>query len=814
LLEALAYAEGWQRHETSVLPLFFTGLVVIFVAGAWRLLDPRTQRRERLQVSVLLGTALLASYYLRSPYLFDSFDELLHQATLWKLGVNRQLFAPNTVLPVSPYYPGLELCTLAVRWLTGMPVVLCELAVVAAARIMLVLAIFLTVERLCASSFAGGVGVLTYVANPQFYSFDAQYAYETLALGFAAAAVYFLVISADERAASSPDGTTGVMALRDRWRTGGREFALSAACLVATAITHHLVSWLIVGLLLVLAPALHIAGRRAQARVATAAAVLATAVTTIWSSIAAGQLGTYLSPLIDAAVAQLRSVLSGHVGRQLFQGANGYVTPRWEELVMLAAAGLWCAVIALASFVNLRHPTVLGGRLRHMPAIVACLYPAVLLSRLAPGSAEVGGRASAFVFFGAAVVVAGWLASRRTGWRASVGGLAAAVVVASVCFLGSTLLGSGPDFANVPGPYLVAADGRSVDAASLAAASWEASHLPVDSRIAADRVNGALAAGVGHLAPVTGIGGGVNVGPLYFDRSFGPFDLSVVLGGDIRYLLVDQRLAAGRPVYGVYFEPGETPTPQRLSAGELSKFARIPGVRRVYDNGPIQIYDLSTLLGLSAAAANGADSIGAWATSPDPWLLGLATLGLLVVLRHLRRSRPSAEQLLRMVTWSATGLGLAALAVVPSAIPVPVVGATTLGAVIVLTLRATSRLDRARPGGRAAGGSTVPITLLLAGVVLAAGAFALAPLAARTEWTPPPELSLMLTPAGGAVVQVELGSAVRGASLVATRGRTVWQHRLPAATAPQEVLLPLVFTSPAATIRLVVAGVPARSVSG
>ena len=39
--------------------------------------------------------------------------------------------------------------------------------------------------------------MLVYVASPQFYGFDSQYAYETLALAFAAAVVYLLFVSID-----------------------------------------------------------------------------------------------------------------------------------------------------------------------------------------------------------------------------------------------------------------------------------------------------------------------------------------------------------------------------------------------------------------------------------------------------------------------------------------------------------------------------------------------------------------------------------------------------------------------------------------
>ena len=162
-------------HESLALPLFFFGLVAIFAPCAWRLTSSQATRREHLQVSLVLGVGLLGSYVIRSPLIFDGFDELLHLATLTRMIDTRSLFATNTLLPVSPYYPGLELLTTATKWITGLPLVLAQLVVMVAARVVLVVAVFLVAERVCGSSRAGGIAVLVYAASPQFYFFTRQY---------------------------------------------------------------------------------------------------------------------------------------------------------------------------------------------------------------------------------------------------------------------------------------------------------------------------------------------------------------------------------------------------------------------------------------------------------------------------------------------------------------------------------------------------------------------------------------------------------------------------------------------------------------
>ncbi len=197
-LDGLADALARTGRTGPVLPLFFLGLLAIFLPCAWRLTSAHASRNQRVGAALVLGVGLLVSYVLRSPLIFDSFDELIHGANLSRMLDNHTLLVPNTLLPVSTYYPGLELLTSAVKLVTGLPLVLSQVVVLLVARVVLTLCVFLVVERVCGSARAGGIGVLVYAANPEFYAFDAGYAYETLALAFAAAAVYLIIASIDE----------------------------------------------------------------------------------------------------------------------------------------------------------------------------------------------------------------------------------------------------------------------------------------------------------------------------------------------------------------------------------------------------------------------------------------------------------------------------------------------------------------------------------------------------------------------------------------------------------------------------------------
>ncbi len=234
---------------------------------------------------------------------------------------------------------------------------------------------------------------------------------------------------------------------------------------MALVITHHLTSWLAVAFLVVGALALHRTGQRVAARAVTAAAVVGVVGVAVWTPVVGHRLVAYLGPIFSGAASGIWAAIGHGTSRQLFHSAAGArPSPTWEIVVMLGAAVAWCAVLALSLRSAIRGRTVRGGQLRWIPVVIAAAYPVALLSRISSSSSEVGGRSMAFVFFGVAIVVGGWLATRlrpglRLYWRAAI------LAIASVCFLGSLLFGSGPDWSLVPGRYLVGADQRSVSRA-------------------------------------------------------------------------------------------------------------------------------------------------------------------------------------------------------------------------------------------------------------------------------------------------------------------------------------------------------------
>lgn len=887
LMQGVADALARAGHESPARPLFFGALSLLFAACAWRLTSTHAGRRERVLVSLTLGLGLFASYVMHQPLQLDSFDELIHVGTLVQLLDSHALFPTNSILPVSPYYPGLELVTSATRWLTGLPLVVDELVVLAAVRVVLVLVVFLVVERACHSSRAGGVAVLVYAASPQFYGFDSQYAYETLALAFAVAVVYLLFVSIDDARPKI-----------------GWSFALALGSIAAVVVSHHVTGWFTIAFLIVwaaglyltshplrhlphvlAAPSVHDAAeppllpvvqptvppssvsgtdlprrRRTQAGIvgiAAAAGVLACAA---WTAYVFRLLAPYLGPVFSAAGTDIAQALGkGQGNRALFHNAAGGGSPDWEIVLILAAAIGWCAVLAPSLYSVIFKRSVRGGALRYMPAAIAALYPVSLLADVSSSSKLVADRATTFIFFGVALVVGAWLGRRIVRNRRTIERVAT-IGVATIVFLGSLVFGFGPLVSLLPGPYVVGADDLSYGSPSLALARWADTHIPAGSHIAADKDNGDLLNALAGLDPVSGEAGQIDPELLFFDNSLSLYDIYTIRRDDIRYIVVDDRLAQGLPLYGTYIAAGEPA--RRLTLAELNKFDTYPFIKRIYDNGPIQVYDTTKLLGPSARAAPAGPPAGG--TGLDVGVFALAALVAVLWLLRLRRRSGRVHDVEHLVVcWMVGALVIGvfgAFVVRATRAPPEAVAIGVLLVLLVLSLRprrghprewaifnrnngravsleastknsddrdptasVESRPNDARPDPASSPAapsrtrrSRSQVVLGCVGLALFALGATIATVAALPAWTPPPELSIATSPSGHSVAEVQLGSAgpITARLEIRTGGKTVWRSSLVRTTAGQSVDLPASTLREGSRVLLVSGGRTLRRVDG
>lgn len=582
-LLAIAIADTGARNRDSwAYPLFWAGLLALFIPVAARLISSGASRHERISLVLLLGIALYLVKVLYSPKIFTLMDESAHWRTLSDITRGGYLFRPNPLLPVSALYPGLETVTAALASLGGLSSFVAAKIVVGTGRILIVLALFLLYEQASGSSRTAGIAVLLYAANPGFLLFDSQFAYESLALPMAALALFLIA----RRTVSPARSLLGLTV---------------AALLVLgdVVLTHHVTSYMLAAFLS-LWGAVTI-GQRLRGDATHLGpggpALLLVVGALSWLIYVASLTIGYLSPQIQGAVAELIRLIGGEVSsRQLFRNYTGSVAPPWERVMAFASVLLLLLGLPFGLWQLWRKHR--ARTLALALAVAALAYPASLAARFTVYGAEAANRSSEFIFVALAFVVAvgsvefGLAASRQWGVRPLL-----FLVGATVIFTGGVIVGN-PAWARMPGPYLVGADTRSIDRQGIETAEWTRAFLGPGNRIVSDRTNETLLGTYGYQRPVTAYGDREPAYLVFLANEVGPNEWAVVRHAQVRYIVVDERMSTALPLIGVYYEVGEPGTYHRttpIDAGALAKFDYVPELSRLYDSGAIVIYDAGRL---------------------------------------------------------------------------------------------------------------------------------------------------------------------------------------------------------------------------
>ena len=565
-----------------------SGFALAFASALWSLTRSPLTRALRNTAVVCLGVTTVVLRWLPNPLMFTQYDEQLHVRTLSDVVSSHGLFQAHPLLGVSPRYPGLESVAALFHQL-GLPVMVASMAVVLVARVALVVVLCDAVEHATGSPRAGGLAVAVYAVSAHFIAFLSMFSYQTLALPLALAAVAFI--------------GRARMAVDPRPLVGG-----AAVCLLAVAVTHHVTSWVTAAFLVFWATAER--DRQARRRVFYGA-VVALAATSAWAMIQWSLLRDYFGPMIS----DLGSQLSGRWTRGAFHDTAGLPTPLWERVLLVYWAAAVTLVVSLLIFLyarsvlsRLRFGAPRREALRWEPRVLlvvaVAMIPVFLAAHVLPSWGEIGDRLSSFLFLALSLLfvraIDRWSQLRRRSnlpsWshRQLVIVRLLALVLGAGVFVGGYLMGSGPAWSRLPGPYLVCADGRSMDPETLAAVRWAGDELRPGSRIGADRVSSVLLAGQAGLWPVMD-NGDLGVPSLYRAEEWGRRESEVARGLHLRYLYIDRRLADDLPHVDSYFYNKSKERPKQLTRAELTKFDNVRGIDTVYRHGPISIYDLSGL---------------------------------------------------------------------------------------------------------------------------------------------------------------------------------------------------------------------------
>jgi hypothetical protein len=573
-------------------PLFWAGLIVIYMPIALRLLSASATRAERLVLCVVLGVSLFLVKVLYNPIGPNPYDELATWRQADDFLQSGHLFTFNPLVEGYAGFPGLATLTGAIAQLTGLSLFHAGVIAIGTARFTLMVALFLFFERVTGSTRAAGIGVGLYAANPSFLYFDAEIGHESLALGVAAA-LLLTALSWTRLDRRRPAGALG----------HGLVVAMALLALAVTVI-HHMTSYAMLAFFLAWAvldawPELRRRARPERLLRGPALPALLMAVTAgFWFGfVAGGHTVNELGDVIVGAVESLLRIIFGGSGpKTLFQGSG-------QANSMAARALAVASIIPVLALIplGLRRVWWAGdsSALWRTLALVAVFYPLTLGLRLSLAGTETSQRASEFVFVGLAFLAALLIGElRRPGTplaRLSLSG--ALALIATAVFLGGLIISSLP--ANrQPGTFLVSAEARSIDAKNLALADFAATNLEPESRVLADRPSATLLGAYGHLNPVFGRIDGVLITRVIFDEEFEPVHRRVIVDDAIDYLVVDRRQSRQLPLIGYYvesFEPRAFTRRTPLSERALDKFNFVPGLSKVFSNGTTSIYETSGL---------------------------------------------------------------------------------------------------------------------------------------------------------------------------------------------------------------------------
>jgi hypothetical protein len=413
--------------------------------------------------------------------------------------------------------------------------------------------------------------VAIYAGNFNFLYWGAQFSYESLALPLLLLAMMALA----EREAAPKE------ALRS-W---------AAPVLLATlaiVVTHHLTSYAVAVVLVGLSLAYWYVHRRWTPPNPWPLAIFAVVLATAWLFVVASSTVGYLTPVLSDAFDAIGNTIGGEdQPRGLFQGGNSNVAP-----TPLPARGVALLAVALLAAAAPFGLLALWRRYRREPfallfGLAAIAFFGTLVLRLVPPAWETGNRLSEFLFVGLAFVVAlaALAALARWGQRRWARPLLAGGL--GLILVGGAITG-WPWDSQLARPLKISTAGATISSPPLAMAEW-ARDLPDDARFAAATADAALLLDSGGKLAYEGAS--PDVEDILDEERLASWMIPLLRENGIRYIAVDRREVASDTLRGYYFSRRDRDEPLRPRS-VVDKFDDVPGISRVYSNGPITVFEL------------------------------------------------------------------------------------------------------------------------------------------------------------------------------------------------------------------------------
>lgn len=574
----LAQAYMVPPNSTLAYGLFWLGLGTCFGAAVLVGLSPGARPGHQLLALAGLGAAMYVPTFLRSPRYPIFQDELFHVQSLQLMHDLGTTHIPVTNFNIPGDYPGMELVGLVVEASTGLSYTAVIRILPLAFHTLIPVMAYLALRACGLSPALTFFGALVYLSNWGYYWFHSTFSYESLGI------VFFLLVA--------------LLAMRlvdDRRRDAVATVGLLLIGVGATVVTHH-VSGLMSALVLVLLTTSVTLVRRRKSPLFDVAG-FAIVVWLGWLLFQTNGTLDYLLGNFQDRVTNIMALMRGEHGqaRELYWNTP---VPLPEQIITylypLIVFGLICTGLYRQAS-ELWNGWRTNRRLAISPARLALLVfgPLVWLATapmVLTRSADVVYRSWAFIFVGVALYSAigfsRWLDRPTSGLAAATPYLAVGLLLAGALILSDNHAGRfrTTELHSSDGPEAITDD-------LVSSARW----LEANS----GRFHGVVGDAFSSVAFAVF---GLQRTDLWFtwlsfytdDPVYAQTQIDRV-GGE--FVVVDLRDARYLPRYNYYFNYAEFFEPQLASSlgktiplQDLTKFDKMPRLRRVYDNGDIVVY--------------------------------------------------------------------------------------------------------------------------------------------------------------------------------------------------------------------------------
>lgn len=591
VLVAGAYAYAAIVFNTQLqYHLFWLGVLVFTLPAFLRLCMAETPRAERLAIITAVALFDYIPKFLRDPQYPLFHDELAHWRQAELLYNTGKLYQDNPVVHIIGEFPGLSTLTVSLRHLSGLSTFQIGSLILLTLHICGLLGIFVIAERMTNSARIAALAAFIYSLNPSYMFFDTEYSYESVSIVFIIWAIAALVCLQDAE---------GDRPRQLAWLITGLVIA------AASIITHHLSSYTMVAILLIITGVTAVRvlrGTESRDTLTLTAgytgAIAAGAVA--WLVFMAPDTIGYLTPYPTGAWTEIINILThkGQSSRVLFSGST---TPLYEHI----AAFLALIIVAVGAAVGL---WLLRRQLPRTSAGLALIlfgllyFPSVPFT-LTQSGAEGAHRSWAYTYIGLALLLAPvipWLLQRVIvrGYAVRNALMVTLSVLSVIVLIGNVGMNVNETY-RLPGPFVYGSDTRSLTPELLELTRWFRATEGIGQYMVTDRYSGLALAGFGEEW-TSSAGEGFRVWQLYgiglkkawVQRPPDPLPQQLQSSG-YDYLVVDKRMAQSVPSIGVYFEPDEPQAYQRTkppAATIIDNYSRLPWTIRIYQSDNLSIY--------------------------------------------------------------------------------------------------------------------------------------------------------------------------------------------------------------------------------